>query len=183
MPATLTAPHPKPQIQTQTQTPNPNPNPNPDPNQARVFIFDHTLRESGNTDLNATAGGSAAPVPRVHCDYTEGGAPRRLQQLGEEGIFSKLRGRTLTPAEAAALAAGRFAFINVWRSIDEEHPVLRPPPYTCHGCTCYDHTYYGHTYYGCTYYVQVLQQPLAVCDERSVPEADRFLYELRFPDR
>ena len=113
-------------------------------------------------------------MPRVHCDYTEGGAPRRLQQLGEEGIFSKLRGRTLTPAEAAALAAGRFAFINVWRSIDEEHPVLRPPPYTCHGCTFF---------YGCTYCVQVLQQPLAVCDERSVPEADRFLYELRFPDR
>ena len=28
-----------------------------------------------------------------------------------------------------------------------------------------------------------MQQPLAVCDERSVPEADRFLYELRFPDR
>ena len=72
-------------------------------------------------------------MPRVHCDYTEGGAPRRLQQLGEEGIFSKLRGRTLTPAEAAALAAGRFAFINVWRSIDEEHPVLQPPPYTYHG--------------------------------------------------
>ena len=31
--------------------------------------------------------------------------------------------------------------------------------------------------------MQVLQQPLAVCDERSVPESDRFLYELRFPDR
>ena len=29
----------------------------------------------------------------------------------------------------------------------------------------------------------VMQQPLAVCDERSVPESDRFVYELRFPDR
>lgn len=28
-----------------------------------------------------------------------------------------------------------------------------------------------------------MQQPLAVCDERSVPESDRFVYELRFPDR
>jgi len=117
----------------------------------RVFIFDHTLRESGNTALNAAAGGSAAPVPRVHCDYTADGAPRRLHQLGEEGIVSKLRGRTLTAAEAAELASGRFAFVNVWRSIDEMQPVL--------------------------------QQPLAVCDERSVPESDRFLYELRFPDR
>ena len=51
----------------------------------------------------------------------------------------------------AELAAGRFAFINVWRSIDDEHPVM--------------------------------QQPLAVCDENSVPDSDRFTYELRFPDR
>jgi len=117
----------------------------------RVFIFDHTVRESGNTNLNAAAGGSAAPVPRVHCDYTASGAPRRLMQLGEEGIHSRLRGRTLTADEVAELASGRFAFINVWRSICDEHPVL--------------------------------QKPLAVCDENSVPHDDRFLYELRFPDR
>merc|ERR1719443_2770997 len=117
----------------------------------RVYTFDHTIRESGNTNLNAAAGGSAAPVPRVHCDYTATGAPRRLAQLGEEGIYSRLRGRTLTTEDVAELAAGRFAFINVWRSIDDEHPVM--------------------------------QQPLAVCDENSVPESDRFLYELRFADR
>jgi len=117
----------------------------------RVFIFDHTIRESGNTNLNADAGGAAAPVPRVHCDYTATGAPRRLAQLGKEGIYSRLRKRMLTEADAAELADGRFAFINVWRSIDDEHPVL--------------------------------QSPLAVCDENSVPESDRFLYELRFPDR
>jgi len=117
----------------------------------RVFIFDHTVRESGNTNLNAAAGGSAAPVPRVHCDYTALGAPRRLQQLGAEGIYSRLRGRVLTPEDVEELAAGRFAFINVWRSIDDSHPVM--------------------------------QQPLAVCDEKSVAEEDRFTYELRFPDR
>ena len=50
---------------------------------SRVFVFDHTIRESGNTNLNAAAGGAAAPVPRVHCDYTHDGAPRRLLQLGE----------------------------------------------------------------------------------------------------
>merc|ERR1719240_2480973 len=82
----------------------------------RVFIFDHTIRESGNTNLNAAAGGAAAPVPRVHCDYTADGAPRRLAQLGEQGIRSLVRGRTLTPSEVGELAAGRFAFINVWRS-------------------------------------------------------------------
>ena len=33
----------------------------------RVFIFDHTVRESGNTNLNAAAGGSqpSAPPPAV----------------------------------------------------------------------------------------------------------------------
>merc|ERR1719443_2348804 len=71
----------------------------------RVYIFDHTVRESGNTNLNAAAGGSAAPVPRVHCDYTATGAPRRLQQLGAEGIHSRLRGRTLTTEDVAELAA------------------------------------------------------------------------------
>ena len=117
----------------------------------RVFVFDHTVRESGNTNLNAAAGGSAAPVPRVHCDYTATGAPRRLKQLAEEGIYSRLRGRMMSTDEVGELAEGRFAFINVWRSICDEHPVM--------------------------------QKPLAVCDENSVPESDRFLYELRFPDR
>ena len=114
----------------------------------RVFIFDHTVRESGNTNLNAAAGQSAAPVPRVHCDYTATGAPRRLQILGAQGIHSRIRGRSLTAEEVDELAAGRFAFINVWRSICDEHPVM--------------------------------QKPLAVCDENSVPDSDRFLYELRF---
>lgn len=117
----------------------------------RVFVFDHTIRESGNTNLNAEVGGSAAPVPRVHCDYTATGAPKRLQQLGKAGIHSRIRGRVLSEDEVAQLAAGRFAFINVWRSIDPEHPVM--------------------------------QKPLAVADENSVPDCDKFLYELRFPDR
>ncbi|KAL3920686.1 MAG: hypothetical protein SGPRY_005165 [Prymnesium sp.] len=118
---------------------------------ARVLIFDHTIRESGLSNLNASEGSSASPVPRVHCDYTAGSAPRRMAQLGEEGIFSRLRGRNLSKEETSALMAGRFAFINVWRSISDEGPVM--------------------------------QSPLAVCDETSVPERDRFVYELRFPDR
>ena len=65
--------------------------------------------------------------------------------------YSRIRGRTLTDEDVAQLAAGRFAFINVWRSIDSEHPVM--------------------------------QQPLAVADENSIREQDRFLYELRFPER
>lgn len=118
---------------------------------SRVFVFDHTLRQTGSTNLNAEAGGKAAPVPRVHCDYTANGAPRRLQQLGEAGIYSRIRERELEASEVAELAEGRFAFINVWRSVCDSSPVM--------------------------------QQPLAVCDENSVPDTDRFLYELRFPDR
>lgn len=117
----------------------------------RVLIFDHTVRESGNTNLNAAKGGSAAPVPRVHCDYTANGAPKRLKQLGTTGVYSHMRKRTLTEADFEELAGRRFAFINVWRSICDEAPVQR--------------------------------MPLAVCDTRSAPKEDQFLYELIFPDR
>merc|ERR1712091_671006 len=96
-------------------------------------------------------GGSAAPVPRVHCDYTADGAPRRLKMLGQDGIYSRLKERVMSSEEVDALAAGRFAFVNVWSSIDPDHPVM--------------------------------QKPLAVCDENSVPASDKFLYELAFPDR
>merc|ERR1712050_476537 len=95
-----------------------------------VLIFDHTIRESGNTNLNAAAGGSAAPVPRVHCDYTAEGSPRRLKLLGKQGINSLKRGRVLTEAEVDALANKRYAFINVWRSIDAS-PVYRMPLAVC----------------------------------------------------
>uniref|UniRef100_A0A7S4TBG3 Uncharacterized protein n=1 Tax=Alexandrium monilatum TaxID=311494 RepID=A0A7S4TBG3_9DINO len=116
----------------------------------RVFIFDHTVRNTDNTNLNAAAGGSAAPVPRVHCDYTATGAPRRLMQFANARVYSYLRKRVLTEEDFKELSAGRFAFINVWRNIVDT-PVER--------------------------------SPLAVCDTRSVPESDHFLYELLFPDR
>lgn len=83
------------------------------------------------------------------CDYTAKGAPRRLIQLGEEGI--ELNGRSISEDEVSKLAKGRFAFINVWRSIDDESPVLR--------------------------------DPIAICDERTIREEDKFVYELRFPSR
>ena len=89
------------------------------------------IRETGVKNLNAAAGGAAAPVPRVHCDYTHEGAPRRLRQLGERGIFSHLKKRQMTTEEVDALAAGRYAFINVWRSIDKENAVARSPLAVC----------------------------------------------------
>ena len=114
----------------------------------RVVVFDHTRRTTGAVSLNAAQGGTAAPVPRIHCDYTEDGAPRRLRQLGVKGMDG------LSAAEVEAIAAGsgrRYAFINAWRSLDTSAPVQ--------------------------------QHPLAVVDARTVHPSDRFLYELRFPDR
>lgn len=97
----------------------------------RVLVFDHTLRETGVTNLNAAdASSAAAPVPRVHCDYTADGAPRRLMQLGRDGIYSHLRHRNMTEGEVAELAKGRFAFVNVWRPICEA-PVERSPLAVC----------------------------------------------------
>ena len=83
-------------------------------------------------------------MPRVHCDYTSASAPRRAEQLLAEGVSFSDSGTTLSTADADALLAGRFAFVNVWRSIDPEQPVM--------------------------------QTPLAVCDERTVSEADKFKY-------
>ena len=56
----------------------------------RVLIFDHTVRSSQSTSLNALEkGATAAAVPRVHCDYTADSAPRRLAQLASDGIYSR----------------------------------------------------------------------------------------------
>jgi len=47
----------------------------------KVFIFDHTVRNSSATNLNSLGakGQAAAPVARVHCDYTEVSAPKRFK--------------------------------------------------------------------------------------------------------
>merc|ERR1719174_206388 len=72
----------------------------------RVLIFDHTVRNTDNTNLNAAKGGTAAPVPRVHCDYTADGAPRRLMQMGDAGVWSHLRNRTLNREDFEELSKG-----------------------------------------------------------------------------
>jgi len=69
--------------------------------------------------------------PQVHCDYTAAGAPRRLKQFQDEGMYSRLRERNLTVEEAEELSKNRFAFINVWRSIDPLNDVMRMPLAVC----------------------------------------------------
>jgi hypothetical protein len=68
----------------------------------RVLVFDHNVR----SDPKAKAGrlGVNEPVRRVHNDYTDVSAHRRLEQL-------------LPHADAALRRRWRFAFINVWRPL------------------------------------------------------------------
>jgi hypothetical protein len=68
----------------------------------QIYIFDHT-RRSSESNIR-TARQSREPSSVIHNDYTEKSARTRLQDfLGEE--------------EAKRFQQGRFAIVNVWRSI------------------------------------------------------------------
>jgi hypothetical protein len=71
----------------------------------RVVVFDHTLR-TPDQDLREAAQ-IREVVCRVHNDYTEWSAPKRV--------------RDLLPDEADELLQRRFAIVQVWRPI--RHPV------------------------------------------------------------
>jgi hypothetical protein len=69
---------------------------------ARIHIFDRTLRRR-MPETDDRRGGIRLPATRVHVDYTENSARRRV--------------RDLLPDEADRLLARRLVFINVWRPI------------------------------------------------------------------
>jgi hypothetical protein len=69
-----------------------------------VHIFDHTLRVEDEEKRRKH--GTRLPVLAVHNDYTEGSAPQRVRDL-------------LEPEKANRFLAGRFAMVNVWRSLGE----------------------------------------------------------------
>jgi hypothetical protein len=77
----------------------------PESGARRVVVFDHTLR-TPNQDLREAAK-IREVVRRVHNDYTEWSAPKRV--------------RDLLPDEADELLQRRFAIVQVWRPI--RHPV------------------------------------------------------------
>ncbi|HEX3881224.1 MAG TPA: CmcJ/NvfI family oxidoreductase [Stellaceae bacterium] len=79
----------------------------------RVVVFDHTLRTE-DEGLRERAK-IREVVRRVHNDYTEASAPKRV--------------RDLMGGEAEALLKGRFAIIQVWRPI--RHPVETWPLAIC----------------------------------------------------
>ena len=88
-----------------------------------VCVFDHTLRVSGVEGLNSLDGKSAAgAVIRCHGDYTADSGPLRLRKLIDDGTVALPSGQSSLP---------RFAFVNVWQSIDAHHPVLQHPLALC----------------------------------------------------
>ena len=95
----------------------------------KVFIFDHTVRNSSATNLNnlGAKGQAAAPVARVHCDYTDVSAPKRFKQLGETESYT---GFKLSKKDVKKYMDGRFAFINCWRPVTD-YPVKVKPFAVC----------------------------------------------------
>lgn len=112
----------------------------------QVFAFDHNLRSAAGKRSNTRiAGGQTVqgPAKIIHGDYTLTSAPARLSDLAEQPKLNDTyrivlgEGETLIPREcvAAGLAdGGRFAIINVWRSIAKE-PVQMNPLALCDGRT------------------------------------------------
>lgn len=112
----------------------------------RVFAFDHNVRSaSGKESKRQTAGGQPVqnPIHMVHGDYTLTSAPQRLRDLAQPpSANDTLRtvleeGETLLdPArvEHAVEGGGRYAIINLWRSIAPE-PVAIHPLALCDGQT------------------------------------------------
>ena len=80
---------------------------------SRVVVFDHTLRSGDEATREEKL--VREPVKSVHNDYTEWSGPQRV--------------RDLLPDEAEALIGGRFAIVQVWRSIS--HPIQSNPLAIC----------------------------------------------------
>lgn len=102
---------------------------------ATVAAFDHNVRCASGKDSSKTIkGGSAvqSPAPLVHGDYTTTSGPRRLEQLSQppkanDTLGKVLGGKAVVSREALEMARrGRFAIVNVWRSIRDEPVSVLP---------------------------------------------------------
>lgn len=113
---------------------------------ARAFAFDHNIRSAiGKQSKKRISGGQQVQGPAhvVHGDYTLFSAPQRLKDLstppsGNDTLLSVLpTGESLLSKDMVDNAlkdGGRFAIINVWRSIADE-PVQTDPLALCDGRT------------------------------------------------
>lgn len=107
---------------------------------ACVLAFDHNIRcRSKNKAGVRLNGGNVvqSPASGVHADYTVTSAPNRVRNLAKPlGINDTLRGvygagPVLDASEVESkLLRGRYAFINVWRSITDT-PLCKTPLGVC----------------------------------------------------
>jgi hypothetical protein len=103
-----------------------------------------SMENDGKGDAREGAAASAImpqvqnPAGIVHADYTKISAPRRLRDLSMPPklndvlrlkLHAESRNSLLDPTMVSEALEGkrRYAFINVWRSIDTENPVKNPP--------------------------------------------------------
>ncbi len=102
-----------------------------------VYAFDHNIRSAaGKKSKKMITDGQQVqgPAHAVHGDYTLTSAPARMQQLStppkkNDTVKSLLQnGNSLLPPEEVqdALTGGRFAIINLWRSIVPEPIEMNP---------------------------------------------------------
>ena len=112
---------------------------------AIVAAFDHNVRSAtGKSKQQAIKGGQQVQGPAhvVHGDYTLTSAPERLRRLAQPPSVNDTwrplieeSQSLLDPAMVEqAVTNGRFAIINLWRSIGSE-PVARNPMGLCDGQT------------------------------------------------
>ena len=112
---------------------------------SHVAAFDHNIRSaSGKKSKRCIEGGQQVQNPArvVHGDYTLVSAPQRLRDLaspptGNDTYRTRLSdGETLLDEAhvTRAIGEGRFAIINLWRSIADE-PVARFPLALCDAST------------------------------------------------
>jgi hypothetical protein len=109
---------------------------------AGIFAFDHNVRSKDKTATIKSSSASEAqiqnPAGLVHADYTLTSAPKRLDDLSKppklnDVLRSKLqienKSSLLDPTIVQEALDGkrRYAFINVWRNIDPQNPVMELP--------------------------------------------------------
>ena len=106
-----------------------------------VAAFDHNIRSaSGKKSKRRIEGGQQVQNPArvVHGDYTLVSAPQRLRDLALPPTVNDTYRTQLSEGETLldqanvtrAIGEGRFAIVNLWRSIAEE-PVARYPLALC----------------------------------------------------
>ncbi len=112
----------------------------------RAFAFDHNIRSAvGKNSNHRITGGQTVqgPAKMVHGDYTLVSAPQRLKDLAQPPKLNDTYASVLGEGESlisqamvdkSLAAGGRFAIINVWRSIAKE-PVQINPLAMCDGQT------------------------------------------------